>query len=308
MAKRRTKAVRYLLRKIGYDLRRLQKTKIHPGDGEQPPLGRAGFAAFDAAVLRPVTSFTILFRSCARVDVFGQDRGRIVDVPKSELVLRCLNALLGSIRHAREHGIDAEITLCVLDDHSDRDTVARMEALLAGAPCRAGLEALDVTGNGPSVGAALNHARAAARDVIYLVEDDYLHDRPAILEMVRSYERIAGVLDRDVVLFPSDYPDFYRHIRPAHVVLGSHRHWRRIDSTTGTFVTSRAILAEHWESYIGLARYGEDPAVTEANTINPIYRQVPCFSPLPSLAVHLQHDDTLSPYVDWREWWEAARL
>jgi hypothetical protein len=29
---------------------------------------------------------------------------------------------------------------------------------------------------------------------------------------------------------------------------------------------------------------------------------------MPSLAVHFQHFDTLSPYFDWQKWWDASRL
>ena len=55
-------------------------------------------------------------------------------------------------------------------------------------------------------------------------------------------------------------------------------------------------------------RYGVDPSVTEANTIDRIYQEVPCYSPLPSLAVHFQHFDTLSPYFDWQKWWDASAV
>jgi hypothetical protein len=59
---------------------------------------------------------------------------------------------------------------------------------------------------------------------------------------------------------------------------------------------------------MAFTRYGIDPGVSEANTINHVYKSMPCFSPLPSLAVHFQHLDTLSPYFDWRGWWEASAV
>ncbi len=292
---------------MGYDLLRLQKTDIHPE--AVSGLGRGGgFDAFEAIALREVGQLDIYLRSCARVEVFAQSRGRFVGAPKCEVVARCLNSLIRSIAYAKAQGLDIPIRLTVLDDHSSEDCVARIKAVLAKASCPTQFRPLQGTGVGASLTEMYRLARDEAKDVMYFTADDFLHEDRAILELVRSYERLAAVLKQDPVLFVSDYPDRYKHVYPTHVLLGSHRHWRSIHNTNGADTLSRDILLKYWSLYEAFGRYGVDPSVTEANTIDRIYQEVPCYSPMPSLAVHLQHFDTLSPYFDWQKWWEASAV
>ena len=43
-------------------------------------------------------------------------------------------------------------------------------------------------------------------DLIYFIEDDYLHFEPMLEEMVASYERIASQINKDIFMCPTDYP------------------------------------------------------------------------------------------------------
>jgi hypothetical protein len=307
MAKPLTRLVRYLFNSMGYDFLRLQK--IHMHDEAKSGLGRGGgFDAYEPVAPRPVKQFDIFFRSCARVDVLFQERTRFIGAPKSEVVLRCLNSLIRAIDYAQQNGIDCPIGLTVQDDNSDADCVAAMRRLLDAAPCRTEFRNLDGTGVNASLRETYARARETAKDLLYITADDYLHDERAVLEMVRTYERLAGHLKKDIVLFPMDGPEFYRNIYPTHLVLGSHRHWRSIPVTTSADVMTLATLKRHWDVYMAFSDYGKD-GVTEANTLAAIYGdEVPCFSPVPSLAVHFQHFDTLSPYFDWQKWWDASAL
>lgn len=308
MAKARTRLVRNLLNLLGYDLRRLQKTHIHDRNPGWKLDYETGFDGFETIIPRPVIEFDIIFRSCARVEVFGQDRKRLLGVPKSEVLLRCLNSLIHSINHASDLGLDTAIRLTVLDDHSSDECVQQINSLLKFARCETRYIALETTGNGPSVGSCYRWARDNARDIIYFVEDDYLHDERSIFETIKSYERLAAVLKSDIVLFPTDKPDLYRDIDQTQVFPGSHRHWRTIANTTFTSITSLKILKAHWASYIGLEKYGIDHDVTEETTLNHVYRTVPCLSPMPGLAVHFQQIDELSPFNDWQGWWDTFEI
>lgn len=308
MAKPLTRLVRTIANKMGYDLLRLQKTNIHHEAVSGHGRG-GGFDAFEAVVPRPVKALDIYFRSCARIEIHGQERKRIVDAPKQELLLRCLNRLVLSINNALDQKTEAKITLHVADDHSDPECIDGIKGILSKAKCETELINLETVGNGPSVGAVLRHAKSHASDLIYFVEDDYLHAKNAVQVMLESYGRLSACAGKgDVVLFPTDYPDRYRNVAQSLVLLGSDRHWRTIDDTTFTIVTSKNLIEKYWDFYIALEGYGIDHAITEAATINRVYETVPCFSPMKSLAVHLQHFDTLAPFVDWRQWWDEAAL
>lgn len=307
MAKPLTRLLRKLCNAMGYDLLRLQKTHLH--HESVSGLGRGGgFDAFEAVVPREVKQLDIYLRSCARVEVFAQARGRFIGAPKCEVVVRCLNSLVRAIAFAKEQGLDVPIRLTVMDDRSSEDCIARIKAVLATAPCPTQFRTLEGTGVGASLTETYRLARDEAKDVMYFTADDFLHDERAVLELVRSYGQLAAVLKQDPILFISDYPDRYKHIYPTQVLLGSDRHWRSVHSTNGADTLSRAILLKYWDLYRAFGQYGVDPNVTEANTIDKIYQDVPCYSPLPSLAVHFQHFETLSPYFDWQKWWERSKV
>ena len=51
-------------------------------------------------------------------------------------------------------------------------------------------------------------AKKESADIVYFVEDDYLHSEDAITEMIFAYEKFNN-FSKDLVLLPSDYPYLY---------------------------------------------------------------------------------------------------
>ena len=47
-----------------------------------------------------------------------------------------------------------------------------------------------------------------AEDLVYFVEDDYIHEKDSISEMIFTYERIASQINDEIVICPSHYPFF----------------------------------------------------------------------------------------------------
>lgn len=234
---------------------------------------------------------------------------RYVGVPKSEVMLRCVNSLVASINLA-----EADVRVWVQDDNSDEVSLQALRAILQ--KCRYPTQLIQLPPERCGVqGSALAQFEAGkthGREVIYFVEDDYLHTSSAVTEMIDDYELFKKELgDREVALFPCDYPDRYlpKSIKPSYVVYGSNRHWRTVQETTNTCLLSHALLAAQWQHFETLAKnYKLDPNITEENTINVVWREsAVLFSPIPSLALHLQFKQHKDPYIDWKAWWEAAR-
>ena len=46
-------------------------------------------------------------------------------------------------------------------------------------------------------------------DLVYFVEDDYIHKPDAIEEMIYAYERISTQLGTELIMCPADYPYLY---------------------------------------------------------------------------------------------------
>ncbi|MBM3566080.1 MAG: glycosyltransferase family 2 protein, partial [Alphaproteobacteria bacterium] len=180
MAKPLTRLLRRICNVMGYDLLRLQKTHLH--QEAVSGLGRGGgFDAFETVVPREAKQLDIYLRSCARVEVFAQSRSRFIQVPKCEVVARCLNSLVRSIAFAKDQGLEVPIRLIVLDDRSADDCVARIKAILAKTPCPTQFKTLEGTGVGASLTETYKLARKEAVDLMYFTADDFLHDERAIL-------------------------------------------------------------------------------------------------------------------------------
>ena len=46
-------------------------------------------------------------------------------------------------------------------------------------------------------------------DLFYFLEDDYIHNEDALIEMIYSYQRICSQINDEIVLCPADYPYLY---------------------------------------------------------------------------------------------------
>ena len=166
-------------------------------------------------------------------------------------------------------------------------------------------------GNGDSLKTNYEWGRDCGRPILFYIEDDYIHHPDMLVECLEFYASNVGVRPglSDMVVHPCDYPDrYYRDLYKSWILPGKGRHWRSILHTTCTFLMSRQTLIDHWDKYIGFTRYGKDPGVSEDTTINKVYQTVNCFSPMPTLSLHMQFDSCISPCTDWTAWWEANTL
>ena len=82
-------------------------------------------------------------------------------------------------------------------------------------------------------------------DLIYFVEDDYIHSIQSIKEMILTYEKLSSLLNTELILCPTDYPYLYSEINSSNIFLGNKSHWRSVKETLCTFLTSKDIVIKH---------------------------------------------------------------
>jgi hypothetical protein len=246
----------------------------------------------------------VIFRSCSTVASYhGQTR--FLDVPKSELLLGCFRSLVASIVHARAK-TEWPITLALVDDHSDETVVKELQEIARESGITFSFHALtETTGNGASLAACYAYADSANADLIYFVEDDYLHAESALIEMIEAYQYMRVRMEQDVVVHPYDSPDRYADPYPSFIFASRERYWRTVRHTTGTFVVSKDVFKKYRKNYEDFST-DSGKGIIEDGTINKIYEEVPCISPMPSLAVHMETPAHLPPFVPWKMWWERA--
>ena len=141
-------------------------------------------------------------------------------------------------------------------------------------------------------------------DLIFFVEDDYLHFEPMLEEMISSYERISSQIEKDIFMCPSDYPYLYMTNEKTNILIGNKRHWRTINKSLCTFLTSKNLLDKYWEKLNQNCLDRHDPF---EKYINEIYEKEICISPLKSLSLHLTNVNSsygLSPFINYKKLWD----
>ena len=253
-------------------------------------------------------SVEIFLRTCDRTNVHIDWRVRYCNLSKPEIVIGCTQSLVNSIKQVK----DCIVKLTVLDDHSSEETKLKIKEIIQ--PVSGSFIELAETGYNHSAHQQWLLCKNSKADLVYSVEDDYLHVPTAIQEMLDSYQLFSDRLKRtDIVLYPFDEPGEYNPPnRTDFIVHGSNRHWRTGVFTTNVLFTVPAIFKANWELFEVLAlKYNGDylnprtEHYEESNTIWKIWQnnQAIRFNPVPSLALHLQFEQQQDPFIDWKQWW-----
>ena len=144
-------------------------------------------------------------------------------------------------------------------------------------------------------------------DLIFFIEDDYLHFETMLEEMIATYERVSTQVGKDIFMCPADYPYLYMNNEKTNILIGNKRHWRTIAKTLCTFLTSKKLLDLYWENFTKNCEDRHDPF---EKYINEIYKNEFCISPLKSLSVHLTNVNSsygLSPFIDYKNLWDQNK-
>ena len=267
-------------------------------------------------IKRKVKSLNIYFRSCSKVNLWNQNKKRIFEADKEEYALRSLYSILKSINYSKKNFNKINIKLSIIDDNSSEKFIQNMKKLLLKFDIDNEIISLqnnEITqdikdSNFASIKKCFMLAKENSKDLIYFVEDDYIHDEICILEMIGTYERIATQLNKEIILCPTDYPYLYANCDPTYIFLGNKKHWRKTEQSLGTFLISKTNLNIYWENLLQFASGKDNPAEL---ALHKIYEKEPCFSPIPSLAIHCANINSvygISPNVNWQEIWDNNKI
>ncbi|MGA1313557.1 MAG: glycosyltransferase family 2 protein [Pelagibacteraceae bacterium] len=282
----------------------------------------------EVQVTRKVKSLDILIRSCASVGMLTQSKQRIFEKEKIEYTLRSINSIIRSSKFAEELMPNLTINLTVIDHNSGEQNLKKIQNLLDNSNLNHNLINLDlsefdsrikktnaknenVTPNQLSNMSNIYKSLELSKkldDLIYFVEDDYIHELNSISEMILTYERIASQISNELILCPTDYPYLYTKTENTNIFLGEKSHWRKINETLCTFLTSKQIVEKHWAKLISMCEFEHYPF---ESPLHEIYKEELCLSPIPSIAIHCTNINSiygLSPNKDWKKIWEDNKI
>ena len=271
-------------------------------------------------ITRPVKSLDILLRTCMTVNMLTQSKKRIFEKSKEEYTKRTLISLTKSVVYAKNIFKNTKFKIHIIDHQLDE-----LKRILKGSGISFELNNLnlnkfssqikkineenkEVTNNQKSnmsnIHQSILLAKEKSEDLTYFVEDDYIHDLISITEILFAYEKFASITNKELIICPTDYPYLYTETENTKVFLGNKRHWRKIDQSLCTFLTSKEIIEKYMNELISMCKYEHYPF---EKPLHKIYKNELCISPIPSLAVHFTNINSIygvSPNVDWKKLWE----
>ena len=273
----------------------------------------------EVKITKKINSVLIIFRTNTDVEIWDQNKRRLYEQPKIEYSLRALNSLIKSVNFSKTKYPNIKFKIIIVDDKSKEENLNKLKKLMDGSGLDISITPLNhdkykdtikqqkndqTFSNLASLLQSFELGKEYGEDLIFFVEDDYLHFEPMMEEMIASYERIASLINKDVFMCPADYPYLYMNNEKTNILIGNKRHWRTINQTLCTFLTSKSLLDKYWDSFYNTCLDRNDPFEKH---LNEIYTKEFCISPLKSLSLHLTNVNSsygLSPFIDYKKLWE----
>ena len=273
-------------------------------------------------ITKRVNSILIIFRTNTDVEIWDQNKKRLFEKPKIEYSLRALKSLIKSINFCKTKYPNVQFNTIIVDDKSKEENLSKIKEIINASNLNIKITPLDhekyvniikqqkndqTFSNLSSLLKSFELGKEHGEDLVFFVEDDYLHFEPMMEEMIASYERIASQLNKDIFMCPADYPYLYMNNEKTNILIGNKRHWRTINQTLCTFMTSKSLIDKYWDNFYNncLDRY--DPF---EKYLNEIYTKEFCVSPLKSLSLHLTNVNSsygLSPFIDYKKLWDENK-
>ena len=282
----------------------------------------------EVKISRKVKSLDVIIRTCSSVNMLTQSKKRIFEQDKIEYTLRSINSILRSLNYAKKYHPNINIKIIVIDHNSNNENLTKIKNLLNSSAIKFNLLNLDISefkdkikkinekneetipnqiSNMSNIYKSLLLSKLS-EDLVYFVEDDYIHELDALTEMLFTYERIASLTSNELIICPTDYPYLYTQAENTKIYLGEKYHWRKINETLCTFLTSKQIVDKHWEKFLSMCTFEHYPF---ESPLHEIYKEELCISPIPSIAIHCTNINSiygLSPNKDWKKIWDENKV
>ena len=274
----------------------------------------------EVKITRKVKSIFIIVRVNTEIEVWDQNKRRLFEKPKIEYSIRSIKSLINSINYCQSKYLDLKIKTIILDDSSKIENLDKIKEIIKDV--NGEIISLDTKkfeakikkqktqqtfSNLASLYQCFEIGKEIGEDLIFFIEDDYLHFETMLEEMIATYERVSSQVGKDIFMCPADYPYLYMNNEKTNILIGNKRHWRTIAKTLCTFLTSKKLLDLYWENFTKNCEDRHDPF---EKYINEIYKKEFCISPLKSLSVHLTNVNSsygLSPFINYKNLWDQNK-
>ncbi len=273
----------------------------------------------EVKITRKVTSILIILRMNTDVEIWDQNKKRLFEKPKLEYSIKSINSLIKSIDFCQNKYPNLKIKTVIIDDNSKDENLNKIKEIIKDKDIEIiplihekyssivkKQKSNQTFSNLASLLQSFEYGKKYGDDLIFFVEDDYLHFETMLEEMISSFQRISSQLDKDIFMCPSDYPYLYTNNEKTNVLIGNRRHWRSINKTLCTFLTTKNLINRYWDNFYTNCIDRHEPF---EKYLNAIYEKELCLSPLKSLSLHLTNINSsygLAPFIDYKKLWDES--
>jgi len=264
----------------------------------------------ETPITRKANTLDIIIKTCTSVQLVSQNKKRIFEEDKSEYTFRTVNSLIKSAKDLKKKFKEIKIKFTIIDVNSPSSDIDKILSKISNEDFESEHNSVedirDSKDNMSTTMASIRHSFHHAKnctDLIYFVEDDYIHKTETLAEMLFAYEKFSSIFQDEIFILSTDYPYLYKKMNNSNILIGENTHWRTVKESLLTFMTSKKMIEKHFEKLIDMATNESNPF--EKN-LHEIYEKERCFSPIPSLSIHCANINSvfgLSPNVDLKKLW-----
>jgi hypothetical protein len=277
----------------------------------------------ETKITRTVESLDIIIKTCTSINLVTQNKKRVFEKDKSEYTFRSINSIINSLKFNESDLKKIKIKIYIIDHNSKKGDLEKIENNLKKSNIEFEIQNLNLEkfnqiktlnkdnssieknmkSTMASIQASFDLAKRKSQDLVYFVEDDYIHKKESIFEMVSAFEKISSEQNRELFICPADYPYLYKKLDNSQILIGNKYHWRTVNESLLTFLTSKSLIEKYWDDLILMSENEHAPFETPLHNI---YDKEICISPIPSLTMHCTNINSvfgLSPNIDWVKLW-----
>ena len=242
-----------------------------------------------------------------------QKKERYCKASKKEVMRRCVSSLIDSLNYANSLNPELNIRLKIFDDHSDKESLDTLKSLTLKCNFEVDLESLWTIGIMPSILRCYEHGRDHGKDWVYFIQDDFLFQENSIDLMLFAINQFSANTGKPASIHAFNDP--YEYYKPENTALRSHivaskdRFWRTNIHAVFSMMTHISVIQSNWDLFEKMATSKYAPHMETLSISKLFYeREYLQFTPIPSLALHMQYETEIDPYINWREWWDKYEV
>ena len=147
----------------------------------------------EVQITRKTKSVLIILRINTEIEIWDQNKKRLFELPKIEYTLRSLNSLIKSINFSKKKYPNIKYKTIIIDDNSKKENISKIHELITNSNISIDIIKLNHNDNKNTIKEQRSEqtfsnlssllkcykiAKDQSDDLVFFVEDDYLHFEP----------------------------------------------------------------------------------------------------------------------------------